>query len=233
LATSPPDELMMTECGHAGPILGTIHASKGREADHVVLQINASWAKRGDETTNFAEESRVLFVGATRAKQSLAIQGGFAMPMASATQSGRSFRAMPKWKTAYQVQIGLSGDYDVFSAAPLAFSDADLARWTLPFVCTARLETGTWIYGLSDADGHALGKLTQALNHDLFEIGRRNPSRGKRPPNEIRNVFVLGFGTAVAAIGDERLSGHPRSVADSGFWLVPQIVGLPLAFLGW
>lgn len=92
LATSPPDEFALPEFGHKGPILGTIHASKGREADHVFLQINESWGVGSREDEDLAEESRVLFVGATRAKKSLAVQGGYKMPFSSATESGRCYR---------------------------------------------------------------------------------------------------------------------------------------------
>jgi hypothetical protein len=231
LASSPPDEFMMTECGHSGPILGTIHASKGREADHVVLQINSRWGTREDRG-DLAEEARVLFVGATRAKRSLAVQGGFALPFSKElVESGRCYRAVRQ--TGYQIQVGLTDDYDKFSAAHLDISATDLARWTTPFSCTANLERGIWTYRLTDASGRALGQMAQALNGDLFEIGRLNPGRGRRPPDQIRNLFVLGFGTAVAAVGDSRLSNVKALAGRSGFWLVPQIVGLPMVFLAW
>ncbi|RWC04223.1 MAG: ATP-dependent helicase [Mesorhizobium sp.] len=232
LAAAPPDEFMMTECGHAGPILGTIHASKGREADHVVLQINSTWGS-GEGEGNLAEESRVLFVGATRAKRSLSVQGGFAMPFASSTEGGRCYRAMMKYRTGYQVQVGLTGDYDLMSAARLGLSAADLGPWQTPFGCTADLDKASWTYRLSDAGGTDLGRLTKALNNDLFEIGRRYPKRGRKPPEQIRNLFVLGFGTAVAAAGDDRLASIAGRAGTSGFWLAPQIVGLPMVFLGW
>ncbi len=68
MQASPPLDLCQAQLGLAGPILGTIHASKGREADDVILALS--------ETINSSfsnEECRILFVGATRAKKSLRI----------------------------------------------------------------------------------------------------------------------------------------------------------------
>ena len=44
----PPVEVCLPDLGTTGPILGTIHASKGREADTVVLvmprEYNGTWS---------------------------------------------------------------------------------------------------------------------------------------------------------------------------------------------
>ncbi|WP_448659162.1 UvrD-helicase domain-containing protein [Sphingomonas sp. CJ99] len=232
LVSAPPDEFIMSEFGHRGPILGTIHASKGREADHVFLQINDTWGSAERSAGDLAEEARVLFVGATRAKRSLAVQGGFAMPFATETQSGRGYRRIPKYKTGMQFQMGLAGDYDLYSAAALSSSIATATAATLPFRCSAHLD-GAYIYRLRTADGVELGALGKKVNYDMMEIGKLNPKRGAKPPAKVDNIFVMGFGTMVAAPGDERLNGIKGPGSASGFWLVPQIVGLPMVFLGW
>lgn len=232
LASAPPDEFIMSELGHRGPILGTIHASKGREADHVFLQINDTWGSAERSAGDLAEEARVLFVGATRAKRSLAVQGGFAMPFATETQSGRGYRRIPKYKTGMQFQMGLAGDYDLYSAAALSGSIATATAATLPFRCSAHLD-GAYVYRLRTADRVELGALGKKVNYDMMEIGKLNPKRGVKPPAKVDNIFVMGFGTMVAAPGDGRLNGIKGPGAASGFWLVPQIVGLPMVFLGW
>lgn len=233
LVSAPPDEFIMPEFGHRGPILGTIHASKGREADHVFLQINDNWGSADRTSGDLSEEARVLFVGATRAKRSLAVQGGFAMPFATETQSGRGYRRILKYKTGLQFQIGLSGDYDPYSAVRQAAAITAASRSPLPFRCSAVLEEGTSIYRLRTADGAGLGALGKRVNYDMSEIGKLNPKRGLKPPPKVDNIFVMGFGTMVAVPGDERLNGLTGSGATSGFWLVPQIVGLPMVFLRW
>jgi len=232
LVSAPPDEFIMSEFGHRGPILGTIHASKGREADHVFLQINDTWGSAERSAGDLAEEARVLFVGATRAKRSLAVQGGFAMPFATETQSGRGYRRIPKYKTGMQFQMGLAGDYDLYSAAALSGSIATAITATLPFRCSAHLDGG-YVYRLRTADGVELGALGKKVNYDMMEIGKLNPKRGVKPPAKVDNIFVMGFGTMVAAPGDELLNGVKGPGSASGFWLVPQIVGLPMVFLGW
>ena len=57
--TRPPVELTLPEYGLHGPIVGTIHASKGREASNVVLLLpnGAEFESIEDEK----EETRVLF----------------------------------------------------------------------------------------------------------------------------------------------------------------------------
>lgn len=232
LVSAPPDEFIMPEFGHHGPILGTIHASKGREADHVFLQINDTWGSAKRSAGDLAEEARVLFVGATRAKRSLAVQGGFAMPFATETESGRGYRRIPKYKTGMQFQMGLAGDYDSYSAAPLTGAIAAATAATLPFRCTAYLDD-SYVYRLRTADGTELGSLGRKVNYDMMEIGKLNPKRGMKPPGKVDNIFVMGFGTMVALPGDERLNGIKGPAAASGFWLTPQIVGLPMVFLGW
>ena len=68
----PPVELCLPELGMTGPILGTIHASKGREADTVALVLpHARTRSQSDSQASELEEGRVYYVGATRARESL------------------------------------------------------------------------------------------------------------------------------------------------------------------
>lgn len=232
LAGSPPDEFVAPEFGHRGPILGTIHASKGREADHVFLQINDNWGSRSAaEQQNLAEEARVLFVGATRAKRSLAVQGGLAMKFATETESGRSYRKIPKYKNGYQFQIGLQGDFDLFSPAHLKDALTRLAAAPLPTSCTARLESGTWIWHVTTDTGVKIGSLTRRVTNDMYEISKKYHGPGRKLHDMIRHIALMGFGTMVAAHGDERLAGARDDAAASGFWLVPQISGLPMVYV--
>ncbi len=70
----PHADFLIPDCGMWGPIFSTIHGSKGREAENVVLML-----PRNDNTLTIpedkpnssvrnCEESRVYYVGATRAK---------------------------------------------------------------------------------------------------------------------------------------------------------------------
>ena len=68
----PPVEICLPDLGTQGPILGTIHASKGREADTVALVLPSAQYKPQSESQDAElEEGRVYYVGATRAREAL------------------------------------------------------------------------------------------------------------------------------------------------------------------
>src|SRR5690606_5276141 len=69
----PPAELCQSELGHRGPIVGTIHASKGRETDTVHLML----PDLGNRNVDQDEEARVVFVGATRGRSRLLVGRAF------------------------------------------------------------------------------------------------------------------------------------------------------------
>jgi hypothetical protein len=54
---NPPDEVVRPTVGVGGPVLGTIHGSKGREAEDVVLALTSSIDESDD-----AEEARIMYV---------------------------------------------------------------------------------------------------------------------------------------------------------------------------
>ena len=72
----PPIDLCFPDYGGYGPIFSTIHASKGREADRVILMLpRKPEVPNGGRPTSekkIFEEARVLYVGATRVKKEFA-----------------------------------------------------------------------------------------------------------------------------------------------------------------
>jgi hypothetical protein len=236
LHSNPPDEFSSVELGAAGPILGTIHASKGREADHVVLQINRHWCGEKDQTADHQEEARVLFVGASRARRSLEIQGGLTLPFASSTDDGRCFRRS-RYKNGVQVQIGLKNDYDPYSILQTQrnqFEFRDLLKTDLPFQCSAALEQGTWRFCLADGQDRQLGWFAQSLNYSLFDVAKRLGNVGRKPKGPLKYLSALGWTTAVAPTSEnERLASIGTKAAKSGFWLAPQVIGFSLVFFSW
>ena len=61
---------IVPDIGFKGPIIGTIHSSKGRQADNVVLNLS-KYTKDNPEKSK--EETKIIFVGASRAKSNLKI----------------------------------------------------------------------------------------------------------------------------------------------------------------
>ena len=225
LSSNPPDDLLLPEVGRRGPILGTIHASKGREADDVFLQINDGWAASDrDGAADFAEESRVLFVGATRARRSLRVGGGYELKFASSTESGRAYRRTHK-KNGVQFQIGLVGDFDEASAAMCQTDIEKLIGRPLPIRCGGPLEPGAWVYRLAAEGGEMIGATSQRVSRDMMEIARATGC-GRRSAARLSNVFVLGWASACASAGEEIATG-------SGFWITPQIAALTTVYLQW
>ena len=79
----PPVDFIVDENMLQGPVIGTIHASKGREANQVNLMLPPDTFINTDadspylmDPVTIAEEERVLFVGATRARNRLMIGKG-------------------------------------------------------------------------------------------------------------------------------------------------------------
>ena len=111
----PPIELCLPDIGTKGPILGTIHASKGREADTVALVLpNGRKRLQTDSRAAELEEGRVYYVGATRAREALVTARG-GSSFASRLASGRLYRQLRSRGNRpprVQIEIGRAGDTD-------------------------------------------------------------------------------------------------------------------------
>lgn len=232
--TRPPVELSVLEYGLHGPIVGTIHASKGREASNVVLLL-PNGAKFND-IDDEAEEARVLFVGATRAKTSLLVGEGLAWRAASLS-SGRVYRSTTKGKT--MIEIGRDGDISPlglvgrseFSPEGAADAQRFLAR-VGDVVTTYLLQADAdldWRYRIfAGADGPCAGVLTKRVGYDLWEILKhRNQGKSHKPPSRLNYVRAQGCSTVVLASDDSDLEVLHEPWASSGFMLAPRISAFP------
>ena len=214
-ALSPPLALTLLSTGRTGPILSTIHGSKGQEAEHVVLAL-----PRARETSSH-EEARVLFVAATRARTSLSVAA--ARPVFTESIAGRMWF---RWRDTHaRIEIGVDGDVDVARTAfPIdedsCVSDArQQALWRLsetpvPVHCSWR--NGGWDL-ISDGgilDGQNLGFLSSQVSADLRAIGRERHG-GALPGATMQGLFVVGTQTVV----------HTIPGAGPRFGLAPVVAG--------
>ncbi len=111
-SNQPPPELCVADPGDPlGPVIGTIHASKGREMDNVRLMMPQGSTGRDDPEA----EARVLFVGATRARLKLELSRGGSVP-SKKLPSGRALMRIPSGPAA--IEVGRPGDFDFQFAAP-------------------------------------------------------------------------------------------------------------------
>ncbi|SFP31168.1 UvrD-helicase domain-containing protein [Tranquillimonas alkanivorans] len=234
----PPVELTLPEFGLQGPIVGTIHASKGREASNVVLLLpnGADFETAEDE----AEEARVLFVGATRARTSLIVGEGNAF-RASTLASGRVHRSVRNGKST-MVEVGRDGDITApglvgrseFRAADAKAGQSFLAK-AADVITTYKLEADPdldWRYRIRVGDeGPCVGVMSRNLTFDLWKIlENRKQRRSHKPPSYVNHVRGQGSATIVLGPDDSDLETLNEPWATSGFVLAPRIAAFPPFF---
>ena len=234
----PPAELCHGEVGLRGPIIGTIHASKGREADTVHLML----PKKRSQNIDQDEEARVLFVGATRGRSRLLIGDGFHQYASRIDASGRTFSLKTgKKRPRAQVEIGRDTDIEAEGLAGRSlFPDMDavstsqariasFANEYVPLVAESDRETG-FAYRLKE-DGleQCLAVLSKKVNRDLFTVADVVQTKlgggRRRPPHTIPYLNIHGVCTMVLppdAQEEETLHEPWRS---SGIMLAPLVLG--------
>jgi hypothetical protein len=233
----PPVELCDDDFGLLGPIVGTIHASKGREASNVILLIPRR--DEFDDTADETEEARVLFVGATRAKVSL-IVGDSLYSRASTLSSSRTFGWTRSGKT--MIEVGRDGDISargLVGRTEFNKSDAEIAQSYLQkvsdIVSTYTLQSDPdmdWRYRvISNSDGLCVGALSKNISYDLWDIVKNiKKDSSRRPPNKLYYVRSQGCSSIVLPRGDSELETLHEPWASSGFILAPRISAFPSFF---
>ena len=185
----PPAELCYAELGLRGPIVGTIHASKGREADTVHLMLPDTHNQNIDQD----EEARVVFVGATRGRSRLLIGRGCRQYASRIEASGRTYCLQTRYnKPRAQVEIGRSSDIVADGLAGRSFfTSADTVRTSqtrirsiadefVSLVAESDHEAGFAYRLREDGQGQCLAVLSQSVNADLFTGRQRRSSKAGR-----------------------------------------------------
>lgn len=242
--TQPPADFCTSELGTHGPIVGTIHASKGREARTVHLMLPGVLG----EDTDYEEESRVVFVGATRAKARLMVGHGYHHHYATNLESGRTYCLHCRdGKAKAQVEIGRDGDVSAVGAAstslyPYAAAVREVQARLLRLAgshCAAWARASreaNFTYVLRTVDGvHLLGALTDRVNSDLFKVAaavhaKIKGRKRRRPPDEIWNLHVVGVRTAVLPLDSPEAERLHAPWSASGIVLVPIVLGYTTMF---
>lgn len=238
----PPIEICYPELGATGPILGTIHASKGREADVVVLVMpphreRGYETREGTDSAAIFEEGRVYYVGATRARELLATAGNSATRVGY-LDSGRIFRICGDRKA--QLEVGRDGDVD--RLAHLAWSSSLKAQRTLAAHASRAVPVKAWAvaeedYALrvaleqKDDDGVTrvleIGQLSSSFRADLGRLWSKIDRNGSlKPAESIPHLYL-------AAVGTVGLAEHERGAvkppfSQSALALAPVVKGFPM-----
>ena len=250
-SSSPTYDLTLPEFGYVGPIISTIHGSKGREASDVRLYLPG--LSSGDAADDeLEEEARIVFVGATRARETLHV--GQSKSMSSARRlesSGRAFTPYPFNKGSKvaraTVEVGRVRDVDAAGLVGkhLYGSEGD-ARDAQARVMALRSGTGPakgeattadldWRFKVVEEDGGGhLCYLGTSLGHDLFAIAKfvdQLVHLGKtRPPRQLNHLRTLGVRTLAVAPDDPVREQLHAPWRDSGLIAAPMLTGYSMAY---
>jgi hypothetical protein len=247
LSKAPPADFCESDFGLKGPAIGTIHSAKGREAMHVRLYLPVGHF--GDEEEAVAEEARIVFVGASRAQERLAVGLGARMLIPKNLDSGRAmthhWRGNPR---KAQVEIGRSGDIDHLGLVGTSFyteqQHAEAAqRACADTVGAVRKATGSrkkyegaqptpWTYDITLSDAETAVRicaLSEQVNRDLFAVAGKVGAIPPRPPRSLLHLRTLGARTLVVDDVSALESLH-KPWRDSGFMLAPCLVGYGMCY---
>jgi hypothetical protein len=227
--SNPPSLFTSAEFGDAGPILGTIHASKGREADDVHLYLPPD-DQDEDEESDLDEEIRVMFVGATRAKNRLFV--GRSSSRGAGNLNGRVWRKMPQ--NGLQFEIGRAGDLD----ASCLVGRAVFATESEALAAQARLRktpvmTKMYAHAVRELDyRYALRTgddqervcfLSRQLKDDLYSVTKMCGHRVQ--PGYLAYVRSVGVRTLAVQPEDPLLERLHEPWRSSGIMLAPMLAG--------
>jgi hypothetical protein len=235
-STSPPLSLIRPDFGYEGPILGTIHSSKGREANHVRLFLQQ------DDENSSEEEARTIYVGATRAK--LSLEFGLT-PFHKAEKSTRLYTPRTRSDNGLrlsraQIEIGLNDDIEAAGLVGKSFFESEeaakaaqtalrsLDRKITMLEASSSLETN-WYYAVKEQEKEKqLFFLSQRLNSDLFDIGKKINQKvhlnQKKPPIKIQNLRSFGNRTIAIAPDSQLREKLHWPWSESGFISAPLLL---------
>jgi hypothetical protein len=230
--SAPPAMFCAADFGVQGPILGTIHASKGREANDVVLYL----PRDAGEGADAAEEIRVLFVGATRARQRLSVGQGTGR--GGSACEGRAWR-YASTKGRVQIEIGrahdLHADGLVGRSAFPAATDAQAAQAFIaanPFMAGLKAQAVrdlTWRFELVTSESERVAVLSAGFRDSIRQIGEQ---AGRRAPTFFPYLRSVGLRSMVVRPDDPMLDVLHEPWRSSGFVLAPLLTAFSSAAWG-
>ena len=229
---SPPDDLGLKEVGSSGPIVGTIHGSKGREAETVLACLPRAGTTEDEDACD--EEARVLYVAVTRAKKSLHVLDGG--PRVWTSRNGRAWRKT--MKGSVQLEIGRSGDVDIGSVA----DEEVQARLELfdgkPLDVTSKGSRDSgWKRVITTQNGDVIGTLYAAngapLMNDLWDISKFAWGEKAKPGNWIGHFRWFDVTTMACRADSPILNGVGARYRKTRVWLAPVFSGLGVMTQPW
>jgi hypothetical protein len=251
--------------GVGGPILGTIHASKGRETDNVWLFVpNEPHYRKIEENRRFEEileEARILFVGATRSRETLVISdsksGGHFRRSGNMNNSRRAYTIKNSKTKQCAIELGRKGDVKAEGLAGNRYFEyeaevmlAQKALWnrrefSTPLQANASKETN-YTFQVSIDYQYTDPRYTDSLSKQKFQdklfsldqsinsdlfLAGKIMGQNLKPPNKFRHFYSLGARSMVLSTDDPARELLFEPWSHSGFMLAPILVGYPDIYL--
>ena len=234
----PPVEFCSTELGSHGLIVGTIHASKGREADIVHLMLPRSGRTKSADKN---EEARVLFVGATRGRSRLFVGDGHDVYWAQKIPESARVYHIQAARGKVRIQIGCDKDIEATGLAGREFfANPDQVRASqeqirgfidkiVPLV--AEKDPGKKIfYRLREnKHGQCLAVLSRVVTDDLCTVvnavEKKLRLNNMSPPDNIPCLYACGVRTVVVPMDTSAGDTLHEPWRSSGIMLAPLALG--------
>lgn len=241
---SPPIEFCDVDFGSQGPIIGTVHTSKGRECDNVILFLPRASTYLSKQEAECLEEARVLFVGATRARKCLFVSDAETIGARTLASSGRAYQEIGLRLNSIHVEIGRSKDIgaiELTGKEMFVTQDAALlAQKSITSVATsatyekadAFCPEGSPRFAVLARQGAKapICFLSKGFNYDIRDIkrGLHLRTHGRR----LTELQIVGARTLVLSPNDPQLQSLHKPWSDSGFMLAPLLIGFPTLKVG-
>ena len=221
-----PDDAFIRDLGPAGPIIGTVHASKGREAASVVVCMQAGQQDL-PTTEQSAEEARVLYVAASRARSELEVRES--PSLVCGYSAGRAWHATQR---GMQVEIGRDGDLDAtwpmvmdHGSGASRLQSALVSFDGTPAKVRVRASGSHGWTRLVELDGKqvVIGTLTRHCAEELNDLAR---ARLGKWATFIVHLWWIDVVATVAGVDDARVDDLPAPWRHTRLWLAPVVVGM-------
>jgi hypothetical protein len=254
--TSPPPFFTQPDYGFEGPVVGTIHSSKGREAESVFLHLPRKGKHDLLDPEEILAEARVLYVGATRAKSELRVSDVAIRP-AGSLQSGRAFSKSSSGKSkSASVEIGRTEDIRADGLVGVDYFDTSKDALSAQSQVESMMDCVTLLQGdalpgapkdsplyfaysvrIRDIQNDTLAKnlafyLSKQVSNELWNVAKALKFTSCRPAGYLR-FHSLGVRTLAVAADDEIRDKLHSPWRESGFLLAPAIVGYSNCFFNY
>ena len=236
-SVSPPIEFCLQEFGGKGPVIGTIHTSKGRESDNVIFYFPKIQSYILNKFEECMEEARTVFVGATRTRSLLFIGDAEFSIGRTHKKSGRAYKEVGLRLNSVNVEVGRTKDINADDLTGLDVFKSKLDAKKAQDALVVINEASEYLQVLAERfnsekkfkvhlknDENVLFTISSDFTYDLRDIVRE--LRVKNHGWDLTGLQIVGTRTLVLRDQDSRLQKLHKPWSDSGIMVAPLLIGL-------